>query len=95
MSTPTHDPHGYPKPMLLPNHNLSPDFAPETWNISSTQDSPPPLSSYISRPTSIQKLSAAMPVHTNLSDMSKTETSSHPSERVPNNAQRWRLNGSG
>ncbi|KAG0703138.1 hypothetical protein DFH29DRAFT_998759 [Suillus ampliporus] len=36
-----------------------------------------------------------MPARTNLSDMAKTEMSSRPSERVPNNAQRWRLNGSG
>lgn len=36
-----------------------------------------------------------MPARTNLSDMSKNETSGHPSERLTNSAQRWRLNGSG
>lgn len=78
----------------LEHHNLNPDFTVETWNVSSAQDSPPSLSSYIPRPASIQK-PLAMPARTNLVDMSKTEASSHPSERVPNNAQRWRLNGSG
>ncbi|KAG1826240.1 uncharacterized protein BJ212DRAFT_1475570 [Suillus subaureus] len=78
----------------LEHHNLNPDFTVETWNVPSAQDSPPSLSSYIPRPASIQK-PLAMPVRTNLVDMSKTETSGHPSERVPNNAQRWRLNGSG
>ncbi|KAG1787871.1 uncharacterized protein HD556DRAFT_1448374 [Suillus plorans] len=81
-------------PSPLEHHNLNSDFTAETWNVSSAQGSPPSLSSYIPRSASIQK-PLAMPVRTNLVDMSKTETSGHPSERVPNNAQRWRLNASG
>lgn len=76
------------------HQNLNTDSTAETWNVSSTQGSPPSLSPYVHRPASIQK-PLAMPARTNLSDMAKTEMSSRPSERVPNNAQRWRLNGSG
>ncbi|OAX44883.1 hypothetical protein K503DRAFT_11040 [Rhizopogon vinicolor AM-OR11-026] len=74
------------------HRNLTPDS--ETWNISSPQDSSPALSSSIHRPPSIQRPSA-MPARTNLTDMAKNDTSSHPSERLSNSAQRWRFNGSG